>query len=362
MSSIRSQIYQFFHNAVAYLQRRGRIHATPAPFAATRNSNEAEPLFLDTIDLKLINNLDWFRDVSALQFLAEVGRFARVNDMLARDRCVCYTYASVKSRLFPADGQSSGMSFTEFSYQLMQAHDFSVLHREKNCSVQVGGSDQMGNIMAGIDLIRRQKAAQSTNKSISMREDPAYGLTHPLLTTSTGAKFGKSAGNAVWISRTMLSDFDFYQYFLRSADADVERYLLALTLLSHDEIQEILAQHKIHKAKRMAQTRLAEEVTELVRGEEALQRARVATQTLFGMDVHSLSLEQVQFAFMNDPRLVYVPRGNMDVLRLAADVKLVASRSMYAESNGRRSAPSRSARGWTLCQQYTRERCECAVG
>ncbi|WFD26432.1 tyrosine--tRNA ligase [Malassezia nana] len=125
----------------------------------------------------------------------------------------------------------------------------------------------------------------------------------------------------------MLSDFDFYQYFLRSADADVERYLLALTLLSHDEIQEILKQHNTHKAKRIAQTRLAEEVTELVRGEEALRRARVATQTLFGMDVHSLSLEQVQFAFMNDPRLVYVPRGNVDILRLAADVKLVASRS-----------------------------------
>ncbi|WFD22178.1 tyrosine--tRNA ligase [Malassezia equina] len=310
VSSIRSQIYQFFHNAVAYLQRRGRIHATPAPFSATRNSTEAEPLFLDTIDLKLINNLDWFRNVSALHFLAEVGRFARVNEMMARE--------------------SSGMSFTEFSYQLMQAHDFSLLHKERECSVQVGGSDQMGNIMAGIDLIRRQKAAQHTKKADNnMREDPAYGLTLPLLTTSTGAKFGKSAGNAVWISQTMLSDFDFYQYFVRSADADVERYLFALTLLSKEEIQEILSKHAENKAKRFAQVRLAEEMTELVRGEDALQRARLATETLFGTDVQSLTLEQVEFAFKNDNRLVRVPRESTDILRLAADVKLVSSRSTF---------------------------------
>lgn len=223
------------------------------------------------------------------------------------------------------------MSFTEFSYQLMQAHDFSVLHKEKGCSVQVGGSDQMGNIMAGIDLIRRQKAAQLSNRAeVCMREDPAYGLTLPLLTTSTGAKFGKSAGNAVWISSTMLSDFDFYQYFLRSTDEDVERYLLALTLLPKEEVQQILSTHAENKAKRIAQIRLAEEMTELVRGEDALQRARLATQTLFESDIHSLTLKQVEFAFMNDPRLVHVPRGNTDILRLAADTKLVASRSTYA--------------------------------
>lgn len=222
------------------------------------------------------------------------------------------------------------MSFTEFSYQLMQAHDFSVLHKERECSVQVGGSDQMGNIMAGIDLIRRQKAAQHTKKADNnMREDPAYGLTLPLLTTSTGAKFGKSAGNAVWISQTMLSDFDFYQYFVRSADTDVERYLFALTLLSKEEIQEILSKHAENKAKRFAQVRLAEEMTELVRGEDALERARLATETLFGTDVQSLTLEQVEFAFKNDDRLVHVPRESTDILRLAADVKLVSSRSTF---------------------------------
>lgn len=239
----------------------------------------------------------------------------------------------------------------------MQAHDFSVLHKERGCSVQVGGSDQMGNIMAGIDLIRRQKAAQHSNKAdISMREDPAYGLTLPLLTTSTGAKFGKSAGNAVWISRTMLSDFDFYQYFMRSADTDVERYLLALTLLPKEEIHEILSKYTENKAKRFAQTRLAEEMTEMVRGEDALQRARLATQTLFGTDVHSLTLDQVEFAFMNDPRLVHVPRGNTDILRLAADVKLVSSRSMYDYAYKRRSATPGSAEWWALSQQYSCER------
>ena len=128
----------------------------------------------------------------------------------------------------------------------------------------------------------------------------------------------------------MLSDFDFYQYFLRSTDEDVERYLLALTLLPKEEVQQILSTHAENKAKRIAQIRLAEEMTELVRGEDALQRARLATQTLFESDVHSLTLKQVEFAFMNDPRLVHVPRGNTDILRLAADTKLVASRSTYA--------------------------------
>ena len=161
-----------------------------------------------------------------------------------------------------------------------------------------------------------------------MRQDPAYGLTLPLLTTASGAKFGKSAGNAVWISRDMLSDLDFYQYFVRSADTNVERYLRSLTLLPANEIDLVMSEHDGDKSKRVAQIRLAEEMTELVRGKEALRRAQVATQVLFATDVRTLTLRQVQFAFADDPRLVYASRELLgDVLRVATESKLVSSRS-----------------------------------
>lgn len=210
----------------------------------------------------------------------------------------------------------------------MQAYDFSLLHKEIQCSVQLGGSDQMGNIMAGIDLIRRQRAAQNDGSADpSMREEPAYGITLPLLTTASGAKFGKSAGNAVWISSAMLPDFDFYQYFLRSADADVERYLLTLTLLPFDEVQNIITEHETDRAKRFAQRRLAEEVTELVRGPDALLRAQISTKTLFATDVNTLTTDQVEFAFKDDPRLFYLDRAEKDIVRLATLSGLTSSRS-----------------------------------
>ena len=183
--------------------------------------------------------------------------------------------------------------------------------------------------MAGIDLIRRQRAEQEKGKANdpSMRTDPAYGLTLPLLTTASGAKFGKSAGNAVWVSRSMLSDLDFYQYFVRSSDADVERYLLSLTLMSHEEIAQVMAQHADDKSKRFAQTRLADEMTELVRGQEACQRAQLATKLLFNTDVQELTLDQVAFAFQDDPRLVYLDEEPSGIAALAVDIGLLPSRS-----------------------------------
>lgn len=315
-------MYQFFHNAAAYFARRNMLHAKPKAFEEKRQEVQDEPLFENALDVCLLNNHDWFRHIHVLEFLSDVGRYARVSDMLARD--------SVKSRMTSENGAASGLSFTEFSYQLMQAYDFNFLHEKKACSVQLGGSDQMGNIMAGIDLIRRRRAALHSPQEgadDSMRADPAYGLTLPLLTTSTGAKFGKSAGNAVWLSRSMLSDFDFYQYFIRTADADVERYLKSLTFMSEVGIAEVMAEHAKHKSKRIAQTRLADEMTELVRGYEALERARLATKLLFATDVKELTLDQVMFAFKDDPRLVHVDDPTPGVLRLAADVGLVPSRS-----------------------------------
>lgn len=323
VASIRAQMYQFFHNAAAYLQRRG-LYKSETNECTTENSGgpTGEHLFSSGLDIRIVNNATWLKPVSMIEFLSNVGRYARVNDMMARD--------SVKNRLAPGDNGAGaqGLSFTEFTYQLLQAYDFSVLHREPyHCSLQIGGSDQMGNISAGIDLIRRQEAA----KGADIREDPAYGLTLPLLTTANGTKLGKSAGNAVWISPEMLSDMDFYQYFLRSADADVGRFLRSLTLLPVERIKEVLEEHEKDRSKRHAQEVLAAEMTELVRGEDALRRARVATKVLFGTRLDELQTKDVLFAFKNDPRLVHISRNMLgtEVLNVAVQSGLTPSKSAY---------------------------------
>lgn len=260
-----------------------------------------------------------------------------------------YPSNSVKNRLVPtAETDSStgppGLSFTEFSYQLLQAHDFSVLHNAPwDCSIQLGGSDQMGNIMAGVDLIRRQRFASATASSTgsspesvesenTIAESPAYGLTLPLLTTSSGAKFGKSAGNAIWLSNSLLGDYDFYQFFLRTTDADVSRYLRALTLLPLPHIEEVLTQHGQDPARRIAQRALADSVTEMVRGETGLERAKVASKLLFekgGDEKMQLKVSEIVHAFEGDSRLVRVQRDQAmgaDIVKLAALVGVCKSK------------------------------------
>lgn len=315
MHAIRKQVRDFFVNANAYMVRRGLSQAEPV--ATTDDAVASTPLF-DGLDIWLVNNLEWTQGVSILDFLGRVGRYARVTDMLARD--------SVKNRLVATESSGPvGLSFTELAYQLLQAFDFDVLHTEWDCSVQIGGSDQLGNIGAGIDLIRRRRAAAGHD----MKAEPAYGLTLPLLTTSSGAKFGKSAGNAVWTSADMLSDFDFYQYFLRSADADVGRYLRTLTLMPGDAIDTVLREHEQEPSRRIAQTRLADEMTELVRGLDAQRRARTATNVLFGRNVADLELEDVLSAFDGDSRLVRISRAEWlggELLSLLANVRLVKSK------------------------------------
>lgn len=300
--------------------------------------------------VQVVNNVDWYRSMNILSFLRDVGKMARISTMLARD--------SVKSRMEPAavartaktsgdeapggggnkasSTAPTGLSFTEFSYQLLQAYDFSVLHDEPwHCSIQLGGSDQMGNIMAGVDLIRRQRAQGEGEGHIDTAPEaadgsmPAYGLTLPLLTTSTGAKFGKSAGNAVWLDRGKCSHYDFYQYFYRARDDEVQTYLKALTLLPLEAIETIMRQHEQEPSRRHAQVQLASHVTELVRGRAALDAATTATRVLFGTDLAGLSTEAVEAAFEADPRLQRRPASSIvghDVARVAADVGIVTSR------------------------------------
>jgi tyrosyl-tRNA synthetase len=230
----------------------------------SRNSKHSPPL--------VMNNLDWFEDMSFLDFLREVGRYARVGTMIARD--------SVKSRL----DSEAGMSFTEFSYQLLQGYDFMHLFRNHGVTVQIGGSDQWGNIVAGSDLVRRIIAQESV-----------FGLTFPLLLKSDGKKFGKSEEGAIWLSPERLSAFKFYQYLLQTKDEDVLRLMMMLTFIPLDEIKiyEKLMDSTDY-VPNTAQIRLAEEVTKFVHGEVGLQQAVAATNGLLPGTDTELDIDVLQ--------------------------------------------------------------------
>jgi tyrosyl-tRNA synthetase len=207
---------------------------------------------------ELVDNRTWTNDVTLLDFLRTVGKHFTVNQMMAKE--------SVRSRM---EGES-GISYTEFSYMLLQANDFLWLNEHKDCSVQIGGSDQWGNITAGIDLVRRR-----TGRT-------AHGLTWPLLTRADGAKFGKTADGAVWLSADRTSPFQFFQYWIQADDRDVERFLLQFTLLPVATITDAATAHAEHPERREAQRLLAREVTALVHGPGGLAVAEEATAVVFG--------------------------------------------------------------------------------
>ncbi|RUS20896.1 tyrosine-tRNA ligase [Endogone sp. FLAS-F59071] len=279
---IRAQLERFFTRGVEYAANRG-VTTTAA------------------VEVKVVNNADWTQKISALDFLGEVGRFARVGTMLARE--------SVKSRM----NSAQGISFTEFAYQLLQAHDFWHLYHTHSCRIQLGGSDQWGNITAGIDLIHRKRPDGIKLEAENTRaEDQAFGITIPLLTTSTGEKFGKSAGNAVWLDDKMTSVYDFYQFFMKTTDADVDRYLPMFTMLPIAEIKEIVQEHRKNPDLHFAQRKLAEEATELVHGSSGLHKARIATEVLFGGSLHDVSGRDLVAAFKDDTsRLVRLPKDDV---------------------------------------------------
>lgn len=207
----------------------------------------------------LANNADWLGNLRLVDFLRDIGKHFSVNAMVARE--------SVRARL---EDRDHGISYTEFSYMLLQAYDFLHVYDAHGCKLQVGGSDQWGNIVSGMDLIRR------------LRNDEAFGLTWPLVTKSDGTKFGKTESGAVWLDPKRTSPYQFYQFWINQPDAETPKRLRTFTFLSHDEIEEL--EHSIEAApeKRAAQRRLAEEVTRMVHGEEALANAQKATEAMFG--------------------------------------------------------------------------------
>ena len=242
--------------------------------------------FLDfdhpTNPARLINNADWLTKLGAVAFMRDVGKHFSVNAMVAKE--------SVKKRM-----EGEGISYTEFSYALLQAYDFLELYRRFGCTLQMGGSDQWGNITAGMDLIRRVESAK------------AHGLVMPLITTSAGTKFGKTESGTVWLDAQRTSPYEFYQFWLNVDDRDGVRYLRFFTFLDEARIREIEAASTQEPEKRHAQRELAREITRLVHGDAAVQQAEAAAAALFSGDLEALSVVQL-LAVLGDAPSIEVIR------------------------------------------------------
>ena len=227
----------------------------------------------------MANNLDWTKPVSALEFLRDIGKHFSVNQMLAKD--------SVSSRL-----ESGGISYTEFSYQVLQAFDYLELYRRDNCRLQLGGSDQWGNIVAGLDLIRKVESGS------------AHAFTIPLMAKSDGSKFGKTAGGSVWLDSEMTSPYAFFQFWINTDDADVEKYLKVFSFKDRSEIERLIETVKINPGAREAQRELAREITSLVHGADQCAKVEAASLALFGQgDLSALDEKTLAAALSQLPKV-----------------------------------------------------------
>jgi tyrosyl-tRNA synthetase len=226
---------------------------------------------------QIVNNADWLAPITMMEFLRDVGKYFTVNNLLAKE--------AIKRRLETEEG----ISFTEFSYPLLQAYDYLVLHDRHGCTLQMGGSDQWGNIIAGIDLIRRLRSAK------------AHGLVFPLVTTAAGVKFGKTEAGAVWLDAKLTSPYRFYQFWLNTDDRDAIIYLKFFTWLSKEEIGDLEESVRTEPEKRKAQRQLARHVTAMVHGDTALEKALRASEVLFGKEISGLSLQEILDIFADVP-------------------------------------------------------------
>jgi tyrosyl-tRNA synthetase len=251
----------------------------------------------------LVNNADWTANISALEFLRDVGKHITVNQMMAKE--------SVKNRL----NSENGLSYTEFSYMLLQANDFRHLCATHDVELQMGGSDQWGNITAGIDLIRKTLGRG------------AFGATWPLVTRSDGQKFGKTAGGAVWLDPQRTSPYQFRQFWMQMADADVVRYLPQFSLASLDDVRALIAEHEQAPEKRAAQRSLAAEMTSLVHGAEAAQNAEAAADILFGADPTSAAIDALRAVAAEVPTTAVSSTELDDPIALLVRAGVVTSNS-----------------------------------
>lgn len=264
---------------------------------------------------KLVNNYDWMKDFSFIDFARDVGKRITVNYMMAKD--------SVKKR-FAADG--AGMSFTEFTYQLIQGYDFYYLYKNYNCMLQMGGSDQWGNITTGTELVRRMSPGEETK---------AYAMTCPLVTKADGTKFGKSEGGNIWLDADKTSVYKFYQYWINTSDADAEKYIKIFTFLDKQTIDSLISEHNEAPHLRVLQRRLAEEITTFVHSTEELEKAIAASGILFGNanadDLKKLDSQTFLEVFDG------VPQAEIPLSELQSGIDIVEvlnAKSGFLKSNG----------------------------
>ena len=262
---------------------------------------------------QLVNNYDWTKDYSLIDFSRDIGKHLTVNYMMAKD--------SVKKRL--GSDAKVGMSFTEFTYQLLQGYDFLHLYQNMDCKLQMGGSDQWGNITTGTELIRRKLGGK------------AYAITCPLITKADGTKFGKTEGGNVWLDKTRTSPYKFYQYWLNASDDDAENYIKIFTLLDKATIEDLIRQHQQSPHLRLLQKTIAEQVTRMVHSEEDLQKAIQASQILFGRstaeDLKKLDRQTFLEVFEG------VPQAEISLSDLNQGIDMIgllAAKTFFLKSNG----------------------------
>ncbi|HEL2402951.1 TPA: tyrosine--tRNA ligase [Streptococcus suis] len=254
---------------------------------------------------EMVNNYDWFSGISFIDFLRDVGKYYTVNYMMSKD--------SVKKRI------ETGISYTEFAYQIMQGYDFYELNDKHNVTLQIGGSDQWGNMTAGTELLRR-KADKS-----------GHVMTVPLITDSTGKKFGKSEGNAVWLDADKTSPYEMYQFWLNVMDDDAVRFLKIFTFLSLDEIAKIEEKFDAARHERLAQKILAREVVTLVHGEEAYNQALNITEQLFAGNIKNLSAKELKQGLSNVPNYAVQAEDNLNIVELLVTSGIVTSKRQARE-------------------------------
>lgn len=247
---------------------------------------------------EIVNNYDWMKDYTYLEFLRDIGKYINVNYMLAKD--------IISRRL------ETGITYAEFSYTLLQGYDFLHLYREKNCILQAAGSDQWGNITTGIEMIKKIEGKE------------AYGFTMPLILDSNGNKFGKSEGNALWLDINKTSSYELYQYLINSDDTKVEEYLKVYTFLNKEEIDKIMKEHNEKPHLRLAQEKLAQEFITDLHGKEEYQNAKQISEALFKNDIKNLSEEQISQAFKGVPR--FKLGENKTIIEILTETKIASSR------------------------------------
>ena len=256
----------------------------------------------------VVNNYEWLSSLNAIEFLRDLGKHFSINYMMAKD--------SVKSRI------EKGISFTEFSYQIIQAWDFEHLYKHYNCTLQIGGQDQWGNITSGSELIRRIHGA----------DKKVYGLTFPLVTKADGTKFGKTESGAIWLDPDKTSPYEFYQFWINTPDSEAITRLKQFTFLSKVEIESIEESLKNEPEKRLAQQRLAQEVVEMIHGKDALKKAINVSEALFSGEIKDLDVEEIEMGFKNLPSIS--TEEDLSLIDALLELSLVQSKREAREMIG----------------------------